>query len=669
MVWAEDEVARLKPPAVGDGRAALLVAVLLAVVTLATFSPLLRAGFTNFDDPIYVTENARVKAGVTWDNTRWAFSTTYFGFYYPLTWLSHMLDCQLFGVWGGGHHLTSLVLHLSSTLLLFGLLRRTTGYLWPSAVAAALFAVHPLHVESVAWIAERKDVLSTFFLMLALWAYVEFARKPGLVRYLVIMVLFLLGLMSKSMIVMAPLLMLLMDYWPLGRLRWVADGANGPDPRAAFLRSLGRLMLEKVPLIVLSFVFVAITIHAQKNAIGQLEAFPLHTRLLNAGISYLGYLGKTMIPVNLAIFYPYFTADITLLRAAPAFLLLALATVLAWRWRADRPWVLMGWLWYLGALAPVIGILQVGSQASADRYTYVALIGILVALAWCAAEVPLRTTTARIVAGAAGVCLILGYASVAWFQADTWRDSVSVFSHAVRVTKGNYLAQTLLGTALQEKGDLRGAADHLKMAVQLAPRNVDAWGDLGRLFLKMGELKESAACFERVIALDPKDARAYANLGPVRELQGRMDEAEAAFAHAVNLIPENAGYRVDLGRIEAQMDKDEKARLNFAEAAQLNPTSHRAFYYLGLLDAKEGKAAEAEANYRKAMTLAPDLPQPRVKLAKLLAAQGRISEAGALLHEAVELDPDNAEARALQKGEPPLGSCPPPRKSKGQRPG
>jgi protein O-mannosyl-transferase len=634
----------------GDGRAVLLVAALLVVVTLATFSPLLQAGFTNFDDPVYVTENARVKAGVTLDNVRWAFGTTYFGFYYPLTWLSHMLDCQLFGLWGGGHHLTSLLLHLASALLLLGLLRRATGDLWPSALVAAFFAIHPLHVESVAWIAERKDVLSTLFLFLALWAYVEYAKRPGMVRYLAVVAPFLLGLMAKSMIVTAPFLMLLMDYWPLGRLRPWGSAGEVPGSRAAGvapLRSLGRLILEKAPLFALSFAFAVVTVHTQKNAISPLESIPLYTRLLNAGISFLGYLAKMVIPVDLAVFYPYVAADITLWRAVPAYLLLALATYLVWRWRANRPWVFMGWLWYLGVLLPVIGILQVGSQASADRYTYVSLIGIFVALAWSAAEIPLRTPGAMVTAGAAAACMVFGFAGASWFQANTWRDSVSVFDHAVRVTKGNYLAHTLLGTALQGKGDLRGAADHLKVAVQLAPDYVDAWGDLGSLFREMGKLKEAAACYERVLSLNPEDAKALGNLGLLRELRGEMAEAEVAFAAAVAYAPDVVAYRIGLGRIEAQMGKDEKARRSFTEAVRLDPSSGAAFFYLGLLDDKGGRAAEAETNYRKAIALSPDFPQSRIRLGKLLAAQGRNGEAGRLFQEALRLDPDNAEALDL----------------------
>lgn len=644
-------------------RTALLAGLLLAVITFAAFSPLLDADFISFDDPVYVTENARVQAGLTWANIRWAFTTTYFGFYYPLTWLSHMLDCQVFGMWAGGHHLTSLLIHIASTLLLFGLLRRATGDPWPSLLVAALFAVHPLHVESVAWIAERKDVLSTFFLMLALWAYVEYARKPGAVRYLAVLLLFVLGLMSKAMVVTAPILMLILDVWPLGRLKLGGDGRGIPGPGPApgdMLRSIGHCILEKVPLFALSVAFAVITFYTQESmqAVASLAIIPVGLRVGNALVSYGTYIGRALLPANLSIFYPFERSSLTYYRPALGAALIFLVTVLCWRFRSRRPYWLTGWLWYLVALVPVIGILQVGSQASADRYTYVSLIGLFMGLAWWAAEIPLWTAGAKAAAGAAATCLILGCAGLSWYQARTWHDSVSVFSHAVWATRGNYLAHTLLGTALQEKRDLAGAEDNLKEAIRIAPRYVNAWGNLGNVFRDMGNLKEAVGCYERVMALDPRDAKAYANLGLARELQGRMEEAEVAIGQAVKFAPENSAFWVALGRIQTQMGKDEEARRAFREAARLNPSSNGASYYLGLLDSKEGRAAEAETNLRKAMALAKSLPQPRIKLGKLLADQGRDGEARELLQEALRLDPGNAEARGLLDRLPDSGATP-----------
>jgi tetratricopeptide (TPR) repeat protein len=627
----------------------LVVGFLLAAATFAAFSPLLGADFISFDDPIYVTENARVQAGLTMDNVRWALTTTYFGFYYPLTWLSHMADCSLFGLWAGGHHLTSLLIHLANTLLLFGLLRRATGDFWPSALVAALFALHPLHVESVAWISERKDVLSTFFLMLALWAYVEYARRPGFPRYFVVMVLFFLGLASKSMIVTAPILMLIMDYWPLRRLgvhrearREPGSGAGrAPSPAAA---PWGKLVLEKVPLLALSLVFVGVTLVAQASAVGSLKVVPLWTRLLNAVLSYGGYLAKMAVPVNLAIFYPYYPHVLTPLKALPSFLLLVLVTALCWRLRSGRPYALAGWVWYLCALVPVIGILQVGSQSSADRYTYVPSIGIFIILAWAAADLAGKSFRIRALLTAGAVVFLLVLSGVTFVQARTWHDSQSAFSNAVKVTRDNYLAHTMLGMALQKEGDLRGAADQLKEAVRLAPDYVDAWGDLGNLFKTLGKLEAAAACFQRVMALSPGDDRACMNLGLVREAQGRLDEAERCYAQVWTRNPSVARYGIQLGRIQAQQGHDQEARRSFERAAALDPQLGKPRYYLGLLDLRAGQIQRAESNLRKAAALEPAGEMAPLKLGLLLEGQGRFGEAEAEYLETLNRDANQGEA-------------------------
>ncbi len=634
-------------PNIRSSRAPLLVTLGLAALTLLAFSPLLGADFINYDDPMFVTENAHVQAGLTWEGLRWAFTTLHMGFYYPLTLISHMLDCQIYGLHAWGHHLTSLLIHVANALLLMAVLRRATGALWPSTLVAALFALHPLHVESVAWIAERKDVLSTFFLMLALLAYVAYAKHPSLGRYAAVLGLFLCALLSKAMTVTAPFLMLLMDYWPLERVGFgwgrvskappVQEGESG-------LLSPWRLLAEKVPFLILSAGFVAITIVAQHGAITPLERIPFLMRCQNALISYAGYLAKLFVPANLAIFYPFHIQAVTIPKALLAMTLLVLVMVLAWRLRRRRPYVLMGWLWYLGALVPVIGILQVGGQSSADRYTYVPAIGIFIILAWAAVEIPLRSLKAKVAATAGAALVIVALSAATWVQARTWRTSVTLFEHAAKVTRDNYLAHTMLGVALQKEGDLRGALDQLKEAVRLAPDYVDAWGDLGNLFERQGKPEEAAACYERVVVLSPEDDRAYNNLGMVREGQGRLPEAERCFAKAAALKPSMVAYSIQLGRIQAQEGHDQEARRSFEHAVASEPQSGKAWYYLGLLDLRAGQIPQAEAHLRKAAILTPAGELAHLKLGEILERQKRFDEAEGEYREALRRGPRQGEA-------------------------
>ncbi len=628
-------------------RAPLLAYLGLAVATFLALSPLLGADFINYDDPMFVTENAHVQAGLTWEGLRWAFTTLHMGFYYPLTLISHMLDCQIFGLNAWGHHLTSLLIHVANALLLMVVLRRATGALWPSTLVAALFALHPLHAESVAWIAERKDVLSTFFLMLTLLAYAAYAKRPSPGRYASVLGLFLCSLLSKAMTVTAPFLMLLMDYWPLERMgvgsAWVSGESGAPKEKRAVL-SPWRLIAEKVPFILLSTIFVAITVVAQHGAITPLERVPLLMRCQNALISYAGYLAKLFAPANLAIFYPFHIQAVTLPRAALAATLLLLVTVLAWRLRRSHPYVLVGWLWYLGALVPVIGILQVGGQSSADRYTYVPSIGIFIILAWAVAQIPLRTAKAKMAATAGAMLVMVALSAATWVQARTWHDSVTLFGHAAKVTRDNYLAHTMLGVALQKKGDLRGASDQFKEAVRLAPDDVDAWGDLGNLFERQGKPQEAASCYERVIVLSPKDDRAYNNLGMVREGQGRLPEAERCFAKAAALKPSMAAYSIQLGRIQAQEGHDQEARRSFEHAAASDSRSGKPWYYLGLLDLRAGQIPQAEANLRKAEVLTPAEELVHLKLGEILERQKRLDEAEVEYREALRRSSREGEA-------------------------
>ncbi|MGA9752797.1 MAG: tetratricopeptide repeat protein [Acidobacteriota bacterium] len=532
-----------------------LAALALALVTFALFSPLLSAHFINYDDQGYVTDNPHVLGGLTWSGIRWAWSHFYFGSYYPLTLMSHMLDCDLYGLWAGGHHLTNLLFHIGSTLLLFAFLWKTTRAFWRSLVVALLFAIHPLHMESVAWISERKDVLSTFFLMAMLVAYADYARAPSVRRYLAVFGAFLLGLLSKSMIVTAPFLLLLLDYWPLRRFSLGGSGEEEPAeqgipsaPPRLDLRLGRKLVAEKLPLFGLSVLFSLLTLMAQSHA-GAIGGFPMRLKIINAFSSYGAYLSKTLIPANLALFYPM---RLGLFRPAEAFLaavLMVLVLWLGWRWRARAPYLFVGWLWYLGMLVPVIGIVEIGSMAMADRYTYVPLVGLFVILAWGAADV-LRTERGRklrpLVLAAAGAWLVL-LGGLTVRQATLWHDSLTIWGHTLAVTKLNAVAHTCYGEALTDAGHFRLAEEHLKRAITLWPNHSPAWTGLAVAAAQLGDLDLAERCLRQELTIVPDDFRSQVVLARLLMRSGKFDEAKKQWTEVLKSQP---GYPEALSALE-----------------------------------------------------------------------------------------------------------------------
>ncbi|MEO6196456.1 MAG: hypothetical protein ABIS20_25835 [Thermoanaerobaculia bacterium] len=439
-------------------RLPLLLGAALALLTLAAYLPALHNGFVNLDDGLYVTGNPQVQKGITRASAAWALTANVANNWHPLTLLSHQLDCQLFGLDPAGHHATSLLLHLANTLLLFAVLRGMTGAVWRSAAVAALFAVHPAHVESVAWVAERKDVLSALFWILAMAAWTSYARRPSPGRYLLVALMMLLGLMAKPMVVTLPFALLLLDVWPLER------------------RGLGwkRLIAEKLPLLALSAAASLVTLRYQRTSLAPLDLVPWSVRLANAAVAYASYLGKLLLPRNLAVFYPIPLA-IPAWQVAAATALLAALTALA-TWKARRaPWLLVGWLWFLGTLVPVIGLVQVGRQAMADRYTYLPSIGLFVAIVWGIAwGIAALARERRAILATASAAAILALAVGTWKQAGTWHDSVALYRHALAVTRGNYVAHVGLAKALTAERNLEGAEEEYRAALALRPRLIEA---------------------------------------------------------------------------------------------------------------------------------------------------------------------------------------------------
>jgi len=504
------------------------VVILLAAITVIAYLPVLDAGFVGYDDDYYVTKNLYVQAGPTGRSLAWAFTTFAAGNWHPLTWISHMLDCALYGLDPFGHHLTNLLLHVANAVLLFLLLATLTNAPYPSAFVAALFAIHPLHVESVAWVSERKDVLSTLFGMLTLLAYVRYVRQGGAWAYLLTTALFALGLLAKPMLVSLPVVLMILDHWPLRRLQRV-----------------GFRLLEKVPLFVLSAASGVVTYLAQKGGpepeISRLGHVPLSVRLDNAIVSYIGYLGKTLWPANLAVIYPHPLRSIPIWQVMGSALAFALITVLAVRVRKTRPYVLAGWLWYVVTLVPVIGLVQVGEQGMADRYTYIPLIGVFVMIAWTAWDiVRLRFASRRVVAGAAAAVLIgvlIGYTQV---QARYWQDSISLFTHALEVTRNNYVAHVNLGAAFEEVGDVDAARRHYEAALLLQPNWPEALYNYAVLLGRIGETERAAALYRRIVRLRPNHALAHYNLGLIYDEQKNTAAAVREYQAAVRSSPDYA---------------------------------------------------------------------------------------------------------------------------------
>ena len=502
-----------------------IAAVAVLLIAAAAYIPVLRANFVNYDDEAYVTANPHVQSGLTVKWLRWAFNVGYQGNWHPATWISHMLDRQFFGPGPLGPHAVNLLIHLANTLLLLLLLHRMTGSVRRSAFAAALFAVHPLHVESVAWVAERKDVLSALFWFLTMWAYARYTESPSPKRYLAVTALFALGLMSKPTLVTLPFVLLLIDYWPLGR--WV---------RGERLR----LIREKLPLLAMSLASGAVTYAAQQRAgaVSPVEELSLASRIANALTAYVGYVGKMLWPAKLAAFYPH-AASIPTWHVLAAAVLLAAATILVIRSSGSRPYLAVGWFWYLIVLVPMIGLVQVGTQAMADRYTYISLIGLFIAIAWVIPAGRRSLTIAPIAAVAVlAVCT--------WSQAGHWRDSVTLWTHTLEVTRENTVAHYNLGLEMQRLGRTEEAVHQYEQAVRINPRDAESFNNLGEAYRTLGRPDTATDEYRKAIAAKPDYADAYNGLGAAYGQLGETREAIDAFREAVRLDPDLDEAQVNL---------------------------------------------------------------------------------------------------------------------------
>ncbi len=579
-----------------------LIALLLFVGTLILYNPALHNGFVNYDDPAYVTSNFHVQQGLTKRSVVWAFTSTAEANWHPLTWISHMVDVQLFGLRPAGHHAQSVLWHALNVVLLFLLLAKATGFVGRSGVVAALFAVHPLNVEAVAWVAERKTVLSTFFFLLTLGAYGWYVKRPQAGRYLLVALLFALGLMAKPMVITLPFALLLLDFWPLQRFAET---------------QISKLVLEKIPLLALSAGSAAITFYAQRagGAVGATAALPLTMRAKNAIYSYLIYMEKAVWPSRLAVFYPHPEGSLATWKVLGAAFVLIAITGVFWHFR-ERRYLLVGWLWFLGTLAPVIGIVQVGRQAWAGRYAYFPLWGLFVIGVWLASEAATWISVSQFTQVLVASAVLLGYCVTTRTQIGYWRDSYSLFAHAIHVTDANPIAEANLGSALMEMRRPDLALTHLERAIQLMPTLSTAHYDLGTLLQRQNEIARAQREYELALryGLDEREAaQTHNNLGVLFNQLGRQDDAVAEFTEAIVLNPYEQNSLVGRGLIEREKGNLDAALQDFSRAAQVAP-SPQTFYWKGRVLEEKGQLPAAAEAYRAVLKLAPSFGDTQVRL-------------------------------------------------------
>jgi len=621
----------------------------LAAMTVAVFAPVWTFDFVPWDDPLYVTGNAHVLAGLTKAGVVWALTTGDAFYWHPLTWLTHMADVEVFGLNAGGHHLLNLILHVMSTLVLFHVLCQMTLETGRSAFVAAMFAVHPLHVESVAWIAERKDALSGFFFILTLAAYVYYVRAPGLKRYGLVLVSFVLGLMSKPMVVTLPFVLLLLDVWPLGRVPLgepdPANAIGGPPQRRVALR----LAMEKLPLVALSLAASAVTWVNQSRAgsVRELGSFPLDVRGANAVLSYVTYLRDTVWPTGLAAYYPYPTWLPAWPLILPALLALLAASALALLWGRQRPYLPVGWFWYVGTLVPVIGLIQVGDQARADRFTYLPLIGVFVLIAWGVPELLGRwRPAARTPLVAIGVAVVLACAAGAREQVGYWKDGHALWTRAEAVTAPNQRTYASLGRLLEEQGRAEEAIARYRQAIPFMREASGLRARIGALLMQQGKAAEAVAEFSAAVKSQPDSAMAHEALADALLTAGRPAEALEHYAAAVRCQPDSAVARRALGLALGRQGRVGEAVGELSEAVRLRPDWALARTSLALALLDEGRLDEAIGEASESVRLEPDNPEWHSNLSLFLRQRGDLGGAVRELDTALKLAPRHAEAAA-----------------------
>lgn len=565
----------------------------IALLTLAVFWQVNAFDFINYDDNQYVYKNPDIQDGLTLKSLLWAFTTSHASNWHPLTWISHIIDWQLLGAWAGGHHLTSVFLHIANSLLLYWVLQTMTGSIWRSGLVAFLFALHPLHVQSVVWVAERKDVLSAFFFMLSLWAYGVYVRRQKWAEYIWVVVFFILGLMSKPMVVTLPFVLLLLDFWPLKRIHQNNSG---------FI--LLRLIAEKIPLLILSAVSSNITFIIQNHSgtVKSLDRIPLIDRVTNILTSYLAYILKTIYPSKLSIYYP-FPQEFPWWEIGLAVLAITLISITVLHLAHRSPHLIVGWLWFLGMLVPVIGLVQVGTQSMADRYTYLPLIGIFIMIAWTIPEPHGYRQKQFICAGIGIVLLSLSF--ITWMQIRYWKNTLTLFTHAMHVTSRNIVAHDILGGTLLLQGQTDEALFHFNEILKINPAHANSIYNLGVAMTNKGLTALAIEKFRQTLMLEPDHAQARNNLANALLQQGKINEAIRHFQVILQNQPNHVEANINMGTALARLGRIDEAIAHYETAIQNDPANPEAYNNMGVVLARKNRLGEAGACFRKALALRP----------------------------------------------------------------
>jgi tetratricopeptide (TPR) repeat protein len=644
------------------------IVIFLIVACFIAFGRILVNDFINFDDNVYITENNHIKSGINIESIKWAITSPYASNWHPLTWLSHMLDWSLFKDNAGGHHFINLLLHIGNALLLFFFLSRTTKNIWPAAFVAALFALHPLRVESVAWAAERKDVLSAFFGLAALYVYALYAEEHKLSKYFLCLILFALGLTAKPMLVTLPFVLLLLDYWPLGR--WSKTPAPVNLPAAATARagkkktkqrradstkekkisapltstsSIVRSLLgEKAPFFLLAIISSIITLWAQNKggAIASLQKIPVAERLSNVIVSYVSYLGKTFWPVDLAVFYPYENSLPSWQVFGAAFILLGISAAVIY-FIKKAPFLFVGWFWYLGTLIPVIGLVQVGNQAIADRYTYLSSIGIGIMLIWSVVYLLPQEKLRKIILIPAAVIVLAVLTFLTGQQCGYWKNSIELFNRTLQVTKANYLAHNNLGVALAEEGKNKEAIEHYLAAIDIDPHYADSHSNLGAALAAEGKNEEAIGQYLTAIDIDPQHADFHSNLGVALAAEGKNDQAIEHYLTAIKINRDYDDAYYNLANLLIKQGKIEEAIGRYRETIKINPYNAHAHYNLADILAKQGKIEEAIDHFREVLSINPSSFAVLNNLGVNLEKQLKHDEAIYYYQKALQIEPKN----------------------------
>jgi protein O-mannosyl-transferase len=688
-----------------DYRTVLLVALCLVAVIIVVYGKTRNFDFVGYDDELYVTHNQYVQKGISLKGVKWAFTTFHTANWHPLTWLSHMLDCELYGLKPAGHHWTNVEFHIANAILLLFILFRMTGALWQSALVAALFALHPLHVESVAWVAERKDVLSTFFGFLSIAAYYRYAKTSSVKYYLWVVVFISLGLMAKPMLVTLPFVFLLLDFWPLDRFQY--QFRFEPEKTIIeVIRKVRPIILEKLPLFIPVAISCVITFFAQKSqgAVKALWALPMKYRIENALVSYVKYVLKTIWPHKLAVFYPHPGNTLPLWQIAGGALLIAAACYGAIRLAKEFPYILVGLFWYLGTLVPVIGLVQVGDQGMADRYTYIPLIGIFIIVSWGVPDLfkklgdrksAVGNRRSEILSGAGNTLdkirfkeIFLGFSAgiilvaLSWntfFQLNFWKNGITMFEHAISVTNHNYQAENNLGTAYgridldkaiyhykaalkinpgyatalynlgtvcENKGRMDEAIGYYLKALKVKPKYFDALNNIGMVFYHQGKYNKAVLYFKKALKTNPKKTNARLNLANVLFLQSKPDEAVSEYQKILQTDSKNAAAHYDLGYVLSSQNKLDEAVHHYNETLKIDPKYSKAHYGLANILMRQGKMKQAVFRYAKAIEFKPDYVQAYNKIGLVLLEQGKFKKASVFFSKALQIEPGYSEARA-----------------------